>query len=353
MLQKALLILSEINATRAISALAKKMKTKSISESFGELTVRCQNFLSQLLGFKAWAVNRTDSKVDDSNRIKKFARIVSDKTEDNPRSAFFNICIKENFDPELDELPYTFEYHAPFVYLFENGRGNNVAKRFAGGANSKEEAIQASLSYLEKWLPEINKISTFHKKYRECYKTLNKHFDFARWNFSQSYILAQDFPTIIYDSELCRVKFIFHTSGNMHDYTPNLRVCYGRMHSPSNDEFMTLKEEKYWCWHRVDYALNFLDGLSPDEAVKVEYHPQVIEQYRQSDLAKELSAISQAEWMAGMESEIWKHYGQRLFELFDLRRSELWEQYTNFIQEFHKIKKSKSFRNYPAYDKIC
>jgi hypothetical protein len=53
-----------------------------------------------------------------------------------------------------------------------------------------------------------------------------------------------------------------------------------------------------------------------------------------------------------MVSKIWEYYGQRLFELFDVRRPELWEQFAHFIKEFHKIKRSNSY-DYVAPDKIC
>ena len=48
-----------------------------------------------------------------------------------------------------------------------------------------------------------------------------------------------------------------------------------------------------------------------------------------------------------------KNYGQRLFELYDLRQPDLWGQYISFMKEFHRIKKSKSYFSYPAQDKVC
>ena len=87
---------------------------------------------------------------------------------------------------------------------------------------------------------------------------------------------------LIYDSEWCKVKFPFDSSGDQFDFNTHLHVYYGRLHAPGGDSFMIWNGEKCWCWHRVDDALNFLDGLSPEEAIKVEYRPQVIEQYRQS-----------------------------------------------------------------------
>jgi hypothetical protein len=70
---------------------------------------------------------------------------------------------------------------------------------------------------------------------------------------------------------------------------------------------MVLNNDRHWCWHRVDFALNFLDGLSPEEAIKVKNNPHIIARYKESSIATELSKISQAEWMAGMTSDIWKY----------------------------------------------
>jgi hypothetical protein len=281
--------------------------------------------------------------------------VVGYDKDDQPDSAYFTVCVRSDTEISFEEYPYTFKYEKPLVYFLKEGKEEHqdqsrvFFKLLAGGAENKENAIDTSLDYLQKWLPEME---TKPEKYKECINILNKHFDFDAFSFHQSYLFSAAYPIIIYDSEWCRVKFAFNSSGDRYDFSTHLHVYYGRLHAPSNDEFIVWNGEKCWCWHRVDYALNFLDGLSPEDAVKVAYSPRVIERYRQSDLAKKLSGTSQAEWMAGMESEIWKYYGQRLFELFDLRRPELWEQYTGFIGEFHRIKKSESY-GYPALDKIC
>lgn len=265
------------------------------------------------------------------------------------RKGLLDIFEKKKKDSPREETPYLFEYERPLIYFLEDGTVDNHSKSLAGRAENQNDMINLATQYLETKLSENNLPET---KLQECYKILVKYFDFESLGFRQSFIQPKRYPIFIYDSEWCRIKFSFDSSGDQHDHSTHLHVYYGRLHAPGDDSFMVWNGEKSWCWHRVEHALNFLDGLSPEAASRVWYNPKVKEQYRQSDLAKELSKISPAEWAAGMEAEIWKQYGKRLFELFDLRRPELWKQYSGFIQEFHKIKKSESF-GYPAYDKIC
>src|SRR5210317_121476 len=34
---------------------------------------------------------------------------------------------------------------------------------------------------------------------------------------------------------------------------------------------------------------------------------------------------------------IWEHYGQSLFDLFDLRQPELWKEYRVFLKEYYQL----------------
>lgn len=307
------------------------------------------------------AVSSLNRKMDilKANNKNLQMKVVSYEKDDQPDSAYFTVCVKSNLENSFEDYAYTFKYEKPLVYFLKEGKEDhqNFSRSFfkllAGGAHNKENAINVSLDYLQKWLP---KIEIKPEKYKECITILQNHFDFEAYGFHQSYMFSRDFPLIIYDSEWCRLKLLFSSSGDRHDFSTYLHISYGRLHAPSNNDFMILDGEKYWCWHRVDHVLNFLDGLSPEEAVQVEYSPYIIKQYRDSDKAKNLANISQAEWAAGMHSEIWKVYGKRLFEVFDLRHPELWENYTKFMQEILVLKKSKShyYQNsyYPSMDKI-
>jgi hypothetical protein len=276
-------------------------------------------------------------------------RTVYNQVENDEDLAFITLFTKKQGNSTVEETPYLFEFEKPMIYFLEKGTQDIQSTSLSGRADNQNDAINAACQYLEIKLHRDHLPNT---KLQECHGILARFFNFEGWGFEQSYIRPKYYPTIIYDSEWCRIRFAFDGSGDQHDHRTHLHVYYGRLHASSADSFMVLNKEQHWCWHSVEYALNFLDGLSPEAAIKVEYCPKVKEQYRQSNLAKKLTESSQAEWMSGMESEIWKQYGQRLFELFDLRRPELWEQYANFIKEFHRIKKSESY-GYPSYDKIC
>lgn len=99
--------------------------------------------------------------------------------------------------------------------------------------------------------------------------------------------------------------------------------------------------EECYCWHRVNEALNFLDGLSPKETKEQLYvhgrWPRVMEEFRQSEIGKNLES-NHPEWLTRMHAAVWEHYGQRLFELFSLRRPGTWHNYSRFIKEYYEIK---------------
>jgi hypothetical protein len=38
-----------------------------------------------------------------------------------------------------------------------------------------------------------------------------------------------------------------------------------------------------------------------------------------------------------MHNEIWEQYGQKLFDIFDLRNPELWEDYVQFHNEIKRL----------------
>lgn len=148
------------------------------------------------------------------------------------------------------------------------------------------------------------------------------------------------------------------TPGEMYNSTERqMHIYYGRTHALNDKWVMDWNGEDCHCWHNDLDALRFLDGLSPQEAVdQLRVHgqqPHIAEQFRRSALGKKLDRDYHAEWMARMQATIWEHYGQRLFELFDVRHPELWKQYGRFIAEFHKISGSKAIPGFPSDNKIC
>jgi hypothetical protein len=271
-------------------------------------------------------------------------RSVSNPVENDVDRAFIALFVSN----AGKENPYLFEFDDPLIYFFEDGSMSYWTASLAGVADRQEDAIDAASHYLN--------IRTHHghlpqTRLQESYEILSKHLSFENFGFKQSYIQPEKYPTFIYDSEWCRVKFMFDGSGDQHDPKMHLQVYYGRLHAPSNKTFMVLNNERHWCWHKADFALNFLDGLSPQEAIKVKHYPRVIAHYRESDIAAELSKLSQAEWMVGMTSEIWRHYGQELFEIFDLRYSDQWVQYNSFVNAVYEIDQPNSYGT-PPYNNI-
>jgi hypothetical protein len=198
-------------------------------------------------------------------------------------------------------------------------------------------------------------------KLNQLNRLLKKCFNFKRWGFKQSYSSSADvsFPYVIYNSEWCRVKFL-HYGGDYAGHWGEMHIFYGRLHAHNGDSFMLWNNENCWCWHSIEeYALNFLDGLSPEKAVELSHAPRIMEEFRMSEIGK---SVHGPEWVARRHLVTWEHYGTRLFELFDLRCPELWEQYRTFLTKVKEIEdeeeKKSSFPSvkiagHPEIDQVC
>jgi hypothetical protein len=176
--------------------------------------------------------------------------------------------------------------------------------------------------------------------------------NFDRWGFKQTfYGTTTDFsPSVIYSSEKCRVMFLWH-KGDVRDGYATITIRYARLHATVNHKFMLWNGQKFHCWHYVDLALSFLDDLSPHEAVeKQSKWPNVMQQF--IELNKKQN-FSQVEWKARMHAFVWEHYGNRLFDLFDLRRPDLWEQYKLFVREYYRLDPGVFNPNSPPPENIC
>ncbi len=189
---------------------------------------------------------------------------------------------------------------------------------------------------------------------------LERNLDFARWGFHISYTdFTIDGTPVIYDSEWCRVDFRLHHRGRTSS-DDELYITYGRLHAPNTEPFMTWNGERCHCWHNNRWLpILFMDGLSSQEAVNFVGLPPVAAQFKQSEMGKKLGNTYHTEYVLQLESAIWNHYGQRLFELFDFRRPELWTKYTHFVTqyyvEFYRIHPRVPIRGdtSPPPDRIC
>jgi hypothetical protein len=189
-------------------------------------------------------------------------------------------------------------------------------------------------------------------EFPEFIKLLERCMNFDRWGFKQTfYGVAEEFaPSVIYDSESCRVRFMWIPADPRDGYT-TLGIKYGRLHASNHHRFISWKGKQCHCWHKKDSVLSFLDGLSPEEAVdrRREISP-FVDQFAQSNKGH---SWSQVEWTARLHSAVWEHYGSQLFELFDLHRPDLWEQYTLFVEEFYRLKPRAFNPSAPPPENIC
>lgn len=185
---------------------------------------------------------------------------------------------------------------------------------------------------------------------------IEENLEIKRWNFRLTYtkFIKKNNIKIIYDSEWCRIKFMF---SRMHyPETDKLLVDYGRLHAPDEELFMTWNGEGCRCWHSVLDPLRFLDGLTPEDAYQQamvdKQLPPIIRSFRESELGKELLDEYPPKSTIVLQAALWKNYGKRLFELFDLRQPDLWNEYREFLREYYGLLGLKSDYGLP-YEFVC
>lgn len=185
---------------------------------------------------------------------------------------------------------------------------------------------------------------------------IEENLEIDRWGFHVSYakFIKPRNIKIIYDSEWCRVKFTF---SRMHyPETDEITIDYGRLHAPNENLFMVWNSEGCRCWHNVLDPLRFLDGLTPTQAYRQavvdKQLPPVVRDFRGSTYGKRLLKEYSPKSVIVLQDTLWKHYGKRLFELFDLRRPDLWEEYRGFLREYYGLLGLKSEYGLP-YEFVC
>ena len=114
---------------------------------------------------------------------------------------------------------------------------------------------------------DIQRLEIRKNQYQNLVQMLERLLDFRSWGFQQTYThINPSLPIIvIYDSELCRVKFAL--GGGDRYGGDEMSINYGRLHASNDQDFISWNGEDCWCWHHVHDVLRFLDGLSPQEAV--------------------------------------------------------------------------------------
>ncbi len=166
--------------------------------------------------------------------------------------------------------------------------------------------------------------------------------------FKETY-RASNLEELIFDSEWCRISFTWsgweQTGGN------SMHIHYGRLHAPNEKITMQWQGEDCRCWHGAEYPLHFLDGRTPAEAAELDVSHPTTDAFYKTEITQKFRRRN-PEWMAEMHLTIWQQYGQRLFDLFDLRQPELWQKYQEFLKDVYDIQGRDSDIE-PSMDKVC
>lgn len=199
-------------------------------------------------------------------------------------------------------------------------------------------------------IPDNEKVSDPCK---EMASLVEKFLTSKKWSFTESYRSVKD-GRLIFDSQWCRLKVVW-SGWDM--YTGNIiSAYYGRSHALNENTKMDWNGMECHCWIDITgygLVLDYLDGLAPQEIVDRKRFPKAVEEFRQSQLWENLiTKRRQPELLVRMHAFIWRYYGTRLFELFDLRRPDLWEKYRQFLKEYYDIK-GRSPNVSPSLDKVC
>jgi len=170
-------------------------------------------------------------------------------------------------------------------------------------------------------------------------------------------------PSILYQSKQCKLRIQSLRDRPYEEI--EIYVYYGRLHAPLDKDVIEWNNDKCYCWHSLEFGevLNFLDGLSPADIVNRNYEtPRAVKEFSESTkearYKEEIAALtgkggkfwSRAEFFSKKHAFLWKYYGQRLFDLFDLNRPDLWEEYRHFLKEYYERRNEKAKqKNFPIY----
>jgi hypothetical protein len=182
------------------------------------------------------------------------------------------------------------------------------------------------------------------------------YLNLKKWGFQESARLSElgdlKVPSVIYNSQMCRIKISFnewHPPHQSESYT--IDVYYGRLHAANDKDVIVSGNKECHCWHGVTKTLHFLDGCAPEYAAKNLFSHDLIKEYSRLISSNSLSH-KLPEWEIRKHAYIWEKYAPRLFELFDLRRGDLWDKYRLFLKEIYDIK-GRNPNIVPPLDSVC
>jgi hypothetical protein len=184
--------------------------------------------------------------------------------------------------------------------------------------------------------------------YAEKFMPLKKY----GFDKSTQFLTKDREPTVIYDSEFCRVKFFMELEYSQYGpyYSYKSLILYGRLHALNDNHLMKWNNEICTCWHSdMPLIVSFLNGDSPQLAAENRRETfQALDDY----LHKDIPTTNQIEYPFRLHSKIWNAFGKKLFNLFDLRQTELWKEFTQFNNEYWNILDDKSNTSF-SQKKIC
>ena len=205
-------------------------------------------------------------------------------------------------------------------------------------------------------LEKSNKVENSEELGRAIQNLIEDTLDFEIWNFRMTF---HDFSKmsrqiIIYDSQSCRIKFSF--SRERWPSYDELRIKYGRLHATTDGSFMEWQGQNCHCWHDYRHPLRFLDGINPQVSVDDDkmgkFAPQISEEFSKSTEGSKLLEKYPPAYVLALEKKIWEYYGQKLFDLFDLRKPELWEQYRNYLRYYYHLIGKETLYG-PPNENVC
>ena len=307
-----------------------------------------------LTHLEAW--NSTSPKPDPSLK-----RVVMHKPNKATDSFDFTLCVREPSDPKWKERPYYFRSENGLIFFMARAEASYCW--FVGQAPDSQTAVQMAIRYLERRVQSIDMLNrkqtqtgkysrTYDpSRYAECVHLIEQHIDLEKWGFEQTHIsekyeYPRERPQVIFDSEWCRVKFTIRSYGEMHDQSDVLSIQYGRRHAPDQEDSILWQGEPHHCWHQVSLALCFLDELPVAEAANVLWEYPKLPEYKILEVPQPVKVVER-------HAEIWKRYGQRLFELFDLRQSEVWDRFSLYVKQVYQARGWKHYGHAIPHEKIC
>src|SRR5260221_9199091 len=121
------------------------------------------------------------------------------------------------------------------------------------------------------------------KHMQDTIDLLERFLPLKKWNFKQSaqFFDNKIFPVVIYDSENCRIKALYEAPDRYIDH--RITIHYGRKDVSDSGPGLLWKNRKdyyHLYWHSVHFPLQFLERLSPREAID-EKKPRLVREFEQ------------------------------------------------------------------------